>query len=284
MFASFQEILPALDARRVCLPGFDIAGGQPDFLLGVLRACEAARCPALLLVWAPGATYIGLEACVELAGFFARRSSVPVVLHLDHGHDEALVAQALDLGFRSVMFDGSSQPLDDNIRRTREMVRLARGRGASIEGELGRFGEELGDGKGQARLTDPEEAERFVRETGVDLLAPSVGNAHGFYRNPPRLRFELIELLAQRTGIPLSLHGGTGIPMPDVRRAGELGFRKMNVASQIHKDYTDALRGAAMGESTRQYSWKKAMEAGREAIQAIVANYLRELGAEGLVG
>lgn len=283
MLASFKDVLPALDGRKLCLPGFDIAGGQPDFLLGVLSACEAARCPALLLVWAPGATYIGLEACADLVAFFAKRSSVPVILHLDHGHNEELVAQALDLGFQSVMFDGSSCPLEENIRRTKEMVKLAHSRGAAIEGELGRFGEELGDGKGQAQLTDPDQAAHFVRETGVDLLAPAVGNAHGFYKNPPKLRFELIRELAEKTGIPLSLHGGTGIPMEDIRRAAELGVRKLNVASLIHKQYSDCLKSLASQNTEKQYGWSKALLAGRAVIANTVTEYTRELGTEAIV-
>ena len=278
MLANLNDIRPALDARRVCLAGFDIAGGQTDFLLGVLRACEAARCPALLLLWAPSTSYMGLEACADLVGFFAKRSAVPVVLHLDHGRSEELVEQVLDLGFRSVMFDGSALPLEENIRRTREMARLAHGRGASIEGELGQIGSEQGQGV-PGELTDPDQAVEFIRQTEVDFFAPSVGNAHGFYKSTPRLRFDLIGRIYERTGRPLSLHGGTGIPMEDVRQAARLGARKMNVATLIHKQFSDRIKQAAAAE---QFYWRKATDAGREAITAAVLEYIRELNLEGL--
>ena len=278
---SLGEILPLLDEREICLPAIDIAGGQPDFVLGALRAFEETACPALFIVYAPMAKYVGLEACTQLVRLYADRSSVPVVLHLDHGTSEELVERSLDLGFTSVMFDASSEPFEENVRRTKAMVQLAHSRGVLLEGELGRIGAELG-GKGGG-LTDPSEAERFVAETGVDLLAPAVGNAHGMYTAPPALQFDLIDQIRQRTGVALSLHGGTGIPLADVRRAGKLGMRKMNVATQIHKTYGEALETTPIGDTDRQYNWVDMLEAGRSAITEKVAWYIRECGAEGLL-
>ena len=278
MLSSFNDILPLLDAREVCLPAFDIGGGQPDMAIGALKACEAARCPAALLVWAPGgAGYLGLEGCVDLVASLAKRAGVPVVLHLDHGKDPEVVSAALDAGFRSVMFDGSELPLDENIRLTREMVELAHARGATIEGELGQFGQEQGAGGDAGALTDPSEAGRFVRETGVDFLAPAVGNAHGFYKLPPKLRFDLIEAIAAEANVPLSLHGGTGIPLADVARAGRLGMRKMNIATQLHRDFSEAVTGFD------KPSWRGALRAAREAIRSRAAECLAGLGAEGLI-
>lgn len=281
MLASLNDVLPEARRRGVCLPAIDIAGGQPDFLLGVLRACEEARCPAVLLVWA-GASYIGLEACVDLVSHFAVRSAVPVVLHLDHGKEEQ-VQRALELGMKSVMFDGSADPLELNIERTRRMVALARQYGASIEGEVGRFGREMGAHAEAGALTDPEQAATFVRETGVDMLAPSVGNSHGFTVEVPKLHFDLIEQIARLTGVPLSLHGGTGIPLADVRRAGTLGMNKINVASQLHRDYADALKSCIHEDTSRQYGWNKILGAGRQAIQARATEYIDALDARGFV-
>ncbi len=283
MLASLKDIMPALEQRRVCLPCFDIGGGQQDFLLGVLRACEAARSPSVMLLYGPAAeNYMGLEACVEEVGFYARRAEVPVCLHLDHGQEEELVDRALRLGFRSVMFDSSASPLEENIERTRRMVELAHDYGATIEGELGQFGQEREEGEPGSGLTDPDQAARFVEETGVDVLAPAVGNAHGFYKEPPKLRFGLIEQTAARTGVPLSLHGGTGIPLEDVRRAGRLGMRKVNIASRLHRDFAETIREAAVGSGEKSFSWRRALQSGREAIGGRVSSYLSELDAEGL--
>jgi fructose-bisphosphate aldolase class II len=284
MLASLHDVMGMLEPRKVCLPAFDVGGGQPDFVLAVLRACEAARCPAAMLVWAPAAeAYMDLRTCADMVASLASRSAVPVVLHLDHGRQEAQVTRALEAGFRSVMFDGSGAALDENIQRTREMARLAHDHGASIEGELGRFGQEQGDGVDEGQLTDPDEAARFVRETGVDVLAPAVGNAHGFYKRPPKLRFDLIEQIAAAAGVPLSLHGGTGIPLTDVRRAGELGMRKVNIATQLHRSFSDAMAAADAGDPKRPHSWRRALSAGRVAVGSVVAEYCTTLGAEGLV-
>lgn len=280
--AGLNDVLPLLQSRQACLPAFDIAGGQPDFLLGVLGACEAARCPALLLVYAPAANYLGLETCADLVNSVARRAAVPVLLHLDHGQSEELAQQALDLGFTSVMFDGSALPLEENIRRAREVARMGHARGVLVEAELGRLGEEQTEGEGSAGLTHPDDAARFVRETGIDLLAPAVGNAHGFYTKPPKIRFDLIQEIAAKAGIPLSLHGGTGIPAEDIRKAASLGVRKLNIATQLHKTFGDALKAAAE-PSEKRFSWWKALAAGRTAIKDRVADYIRDLGAEGLV-
>ena len=279
---TMKEVLPMLDERNACIPAIDIAGGHPDFLLGALRACEETNSPAMLIVYTPAAKYVGLDACAKLVHHFAEASPVPIVLHLDHGMEEELVERALDLGFTSVMFDGSSEPLDENIRRTKAMVELAHSRGVLLEGELGKIGAELG-GEGAKALTDPDEAERFVAETGVDLLAPAIGNKHGMYDAPPALQFDLIEEIQRRTGVALSLHGGTGIPLEDVRRAGELGMRKMNVATQIHKSYGEALDATPIGNLNKQYNWRDMLQAGRDAITEKVAWYNRECRVDGLV-
>jgi ketose-bisphosphate aldolase len=269
-----RELISLAAGERLCLPAFDIAGGQGDFLLGVLGACEAARCPAVLLAHAPTGPYVSLKACADVVASCAERSSVPVMLHLDHGRDESVVAEALEAGFDSVMFDGSAWPLEENLRRTKAMAELAHARGAAIEGELGRIGEEL---------TDPDEAASFVRETRVDLLAPAVGNAHGFYKEPPRLRFDLIERIAAAAGVPLSLHGGTGIPLADVRRSARLGVRKMNLATALHRRFSKAVLSAARQTPEGEFRWRGALAAGRAAVGAMAAEYIRELNCEGLV-
>lgn len=279
---SIRDIMPMLDEKQICLPAIDIAGGHPDFIQGALRAFEEMRCPALLIVYEPAANYVGIEACALMVRHYAAKTAVPVMLHLDHMNREEMIKKAIDLGFTSVMFDASSRPIEENIQRTKAMVQLAHSFGVPLEGELGNIGAEEG-GEGGVGLTNPNEAQRFVEETGVDLFAPAVGNAHGMYTDPPKLRFNLIEEIRDRTGVPLSLHGGTGIPMHDVRRAGELGMRKMNVATQIHKSYGEALAATPISDTNRQYNWRSQQFAGRDAITEQVRWYVRECGAEGLV-
>lgn len=281
---ALREWLAVLGERKLCLPAFDIAGGQSDFLLGIVSACEAARCPALLLVYAMTEPYVDLRTCADLVASVAARSSVPVFLCLDHGRDEQTVAQALDAGFPAVMFDASARPLDENIRRTKAMAELAHARGALIEGEVGRIGARFGDERCEAGITDPGQAERFVRETGVDVLAPAVGNAHGFYAERPRLELDLIAEIARRTGVPVSLHGGTGIPLADVRQAAERGICKMNVATGLHKRFGEAMKDAALAAAAEErFRWRGVLRAGRSAVQVAAGQYLEALGVGGLV-
>ncbi len=280
--ASMREILPLLDEHEICLPAIDIAGGHPDFVLGTLKAFEETQCPALMIVYQPAATYVGFEACAEIVKYYAGKSPIPVMLHLDHMNREEMIAKAIDVGFTSVMFDASAEPMDENIRRTKVMVEYAHSRGVMLEGELGNIGAEE-TGEGGVGLTNPNEAEIYVAETGVDIFAPAVGNVHGIYTDPPNLRFGLIQEIHERTGVPLSLHGGTGIPLEDVCRAGGLGMRKMNVATQIHKTYGEALMSGEITNTDRQYNWRGMQLAGRDAIQEKVAWYIRGCGAEGLL-
>jgi len=291
--STFTDILPILDKKQVCLPAFCPFGGQPDNVRGVIEAAEQAGAPVMFMIFEPTSDYLGYEAGIELIKFYSDRAKVPVVLHLDHGNSEELVERSLKCGMKSVMFDGSELPLDENIARTKEMVKLAHSYGASIEGEVGSFNAEgtEAEDKGEedendwTGLTTPEDAERFVKETGVDLFAPAVGNAHGFYKRAPKLRFGLIEEIQKRTGVALSLHGGSGIPLEDVNRAATLGFRKMNIATQLHHTF-----GKAIAETTdipwadSPYdSWKKPLLNGRKAITEKALEYYQVLNCTGLI-
>ena len=283
---AITDLLPAADKANVCIPAFDIADGQREFLLGVLDACQKARCPALLLAWSGPHTLPVLEATIDFVNYHAERATVPVVLHLDHGPDEVVVAKALELGMRSVMYDGSALPLEENIRRTKALTELAHSHGAFLEGEIGRIGAELADGLGAHALTDPQEAAEFVRATGIDMLAPAVGNVHGFYKATPKLHFDLIAKIRQAVSVPLSLHGGTGIPCSDVCQAAKMGFRKINVATALHHAFSLSLRAASepgMVGTEKPRGWQQVLAGGRAAVAAAAMEYIDGLGVGGLV-
>lgn len=176
----------------------------------------------------------------------ARAAKVPVCVHLDHGSTVEYLERALELGFNSVMFDGSRLPLEENIAQTKKVVALARQYGACVEAELGGIsGDEAGISTGEsaaAALTDPDEAVRFVAETGIDTLAASIGTAHGFYKLPPKLDFERIREIRGRTGVPLVMHGGSGVSDGDYRKAIHLGIRKINYYSYMEKAGVDGVK------------------------------------------
>ena len=168
----------------------------------------------------------------------AERASVPVCVHYDHGLRFSTCMEALRLGFTSVMYDCSTASYEENAAAVAEMVRICHAMGVTVEGELGHVGDNEGSGK-LASLsdyyTDPGAAEDFVRRTGIDSLAVAVGNAHGDYKFPPRLDFERIETIARKTGLPLVLHGGSGLADSDFREAVRRGICKVNIFTDLDK-------------------------------------------------
>lgn len=202
------------------------------FLRALYAAAGQARSPFIINIAEVHFTYLPLESLVALIRFEAARHDIPVVLNLDHGlHFEAVV-RAIRLGFSAVMFDGSTLEYDENIRQTREVVKMCHAVGVSVEAELGAVGGDEGGAlyghADESRFTDPELARDFVDRTGIDALAVAIGNAHGKYKGEPKLDFPRLDRIRQQTGIPLVLHGGSGISPADFRRAIALGIHKIN--------------------------------------------------------
>ncbi|MCM1126861.1 MAG: class II fructose-bisphosphate aldolase [Lachnospiraceae bacterium] len=192
-----------------------------------------------------------LERVAEYLIPMARKASVPVCVHYDHGLTFERCMQALRLGFTSIMYDCSTASYEENVRKVAEMVKICRAMDVTVEGELGHVGDNAGDGKlenPEDYFTDPDTAVDFVERTGVDALAVAVGNAHGDYAFPPKLDFKRIETISQKTGLPLVLHGGSGLADDDFRRAVRLGISKVNIFTDIDKAGKNGIeKGIAAG-------------------------------------
>ncbi len=203
-----------------------------NFLEAVCEAAEAQSSPVILNIAEEHFKYVTPEHIVPAIRAIADQSAVDMVLNLDHGMTLEGIRRAMDNGFTNIMFDGSHLALDDNIRQTRAVVELCHQHGISVEAELGAVGgAEGGALYGEAdrsKFTDVEQARTFVQETGVDFLAIAFGNVHGKYRGEPDLDFDLLRHLRDATGIPLVLHGGSGISESDFTRAITLGISKIN--------------------------------------------------------
>ena len=197
---------------------------------------------------------MSLEHVSEYLIPMAKKAKVPVCVHYDHGLTVEKCKEAMSLGFTSVMYDCSTEDYEDNLRKLAEMVELCHSQGITVEGELGHVGDNYGAGKlanPSDYFTDPKMAEDFVKRTGVDSLAVAVGNAHGDYAFPPKLDFDRIEAIAKTTGIPLVLHGGSGLADNDFRRAVSLGVSKINIFTDIDKAGKAGIEaGIAAGEKT----------------------------------
>ena len=195
-----------------------------------------------------------LERVAEYLIPMARKATVPVCVHYDHGLTYDRCMEALELGFTSIMYDCSTLPYEENVSRVADIVKVCHARGVTVEGELGHVGDNEGAGKLSKPsdfYTDPAQAADYVARTGVDSLAVAVGNAHGDYKFPPKLDFDRIQTIADTTGIPLVLHGGSGLTDDDFREAIRRGVCKINIFTDIDKAGKAGIeRGIAAGEKS----------------------------------
>ena len=200
------------------------------FLEAVIEAAEEKRSPVIVQI-AEGHTpdMPNFESFCKSVVDLISKSSVPVVLHLDHGQTMGMVVRAIQSGFSSIMIDASSHPYEENIKTTKEIVNICHSANISVEGELGTIGgAEANITKEEDAFTNPNEAKDFIDKTGIDALAISIGNVHGNYKGEPKLDFARLEEISNLTNIPLVLHGGSGIYDDDFRKAVQLGICKIN--------------------------------------------------------
>lgn len=201
-----------------------------EMVMGTIRAAEELHSPIILQVAEVRLKYCPLDLIGPVMIQAAQKAKVPVAVHLDHGLEVETIQKALELGFTSVMLDGSQLPLEDNIARTLEVIKLAENYGASTEAEIGRVGgSEDGSEKIEMMCTDIHDAKQFFEATGVDALAVAIGNAHGMYKHKPCLQFGRLADIHQAVEVPLVLHGGSGLTTGDFRRCIKNGIRKINV-------------------------------------------------------
>ncbi len=214
-----------------------------ETLCGILTAAREKQAPLILQLSKSSIDYLGMAVAVAMARSALQQFEVTGWLHLDHAATPELVAQALKAGFDSVMIDASEKSFAENVETTRQVVDMAAKYGAGVEAELG-YVAKLGQNQGQAGFTEPQQAQDFVAATGVDLLAVAVGSAHGFYKDEPRLDLERLSAIRASTGIPLVLHGGSGIPDEMLREAVRRGICKINLATEVKNIFMKSLRQA----------------------------------------
>ncbi len=247
---TMQELLDAAEQNGRAVGAFSV--GNMEMVMGAVRAAEELRTPIILQIAEVRLPNSPLHLMGPMMLAAAKNASVDIAVHLDHGLRPETLHKALELGFTSVMFDGSQLPLQENIDIVKNVVNLAGDYGATVEAELGVVGGNEGEGKAhQVLCTDPADAVRFCDETGVDALAVAIGNAHGNYPRLPELRFDVLEAIHKAVSVPLVLHGGTGITPEMFRKCIQLGIRKINIATasfdvlaRSAKTYCDEKDGA----------------------------------------
>ena len=247
----------------------------------VIETAEALRAPVIVGTAEILLPAMPLERVAEYLVPMARKASVPVAVHYDHGLTFEKCMEALRLGFTSVMYDCSTALYEENLAAVVEMVKICRAFSATVEGELGH----VGDNEGAGRLanpsdyfTDPALAADFARRTGVDALAVAVGNAHGDYKFPPKLDFERITAISKITGVPLVLHGGSGLSDDDFREAARRGVCKVNIFTDLDKA---GKAGIEAGLRAGAASVMALIPHEIEAMKAVVQNKIRLFGSQG---
>ncbi len=225
-------------------------------LLAIVRIAERMKTDVIVGSNPPVAGALSVDVCHAMVSALAASSKVSIFNELDHSADVALCIKAVDAGYQMVMIDGSAKPLKENIETTSVVVKYAHERGVLVEGEIGKIkgGGAEGDFKGGAYLAETDEVVEFVEKTNVDLLAVGIGTAHGFYTEKPRIHFDRLSEIANAVDIPLVLHGGTGIPDEDIRKAISLGITKVNVGTIIHTTYLRCLREQLNANSANPYT------------------------------
>jgi ketose-bisphosphate aldolase len=249
MLATLKEVLGKARAGGYAVPAFDCT--EDVMVRPILDACEAARSPVILMALEPDLAGRGFDYIASLARGAAAAYTIPVVLHLDHSTDFAMIERAIAYGFSSVMFDGSSLGFAENAAMSRRVADYAHARAVDVEAELGRVAGKEMDGSydGDSRLTEPGEVVEFLRLTGVDALAVSIGTAHGVYVSAPNLDIARMRAINAVSSVPLVLHGGSGTPPDQIRAAIGNGIAKVNLYSDIRAALMSGLREAVAAQT-----------------------------------
>ncbi|MCX6828675.1 MAG: class II fructose-1,6-bisphosphate aldolase [candidate division Zixibacteria bacterium] len=301
---SLIEMYKPANEKHYAIGQFNV--NNLEFIQAALEAAEELKSPIILAASTGAIKYAGLEYLVNIVRTGAARMTAPVALHLDHGATIEDAAKCIEGGFTSVMIDASHFPLEENIRITKEVVRLAHPKNIAVEAELGRLGgieDNISVSEKEAILTDPVQAEQFVRETGCDALAVAVGTSHGAYKFKAevRLAFDRIDEIKKRVKIPLVLHGASGVGrellekaekfgaklagakgVPDeaYTQAISLGINKINIDTDLRLAWVGAVR-EVLAVKPEEFDPRKVLGPARDAVKKVVMAKMKLFGSAG---
>lgn len=238
-------------------------------LRGILGAAEKLRSPVILGTSEGESKFLDLKEIIALVEISKLKYKVPVFLNLDHGKELDWIKKAIDFGYPAVHFDGSGLALEENIKRAKKIVEHAHKKGVLVEGEMEYIGKE--------RLTSPEKAEEFVKKTKVDSLAVVIGNVHGVYKRMPKLDFKRLKEINKKTSAFLVLHGGSGIPKTEIKKAIKFGIVKININTELRVAWKKTLVSSLRNKEIRPY---KILAAVQRTIQRKVEEKINLFGSK----
>ncbi|MCU0914988.1 MAG: class II fructose-bisphosphate aldolase [Planctomycetes bacterium] len=249
----------------------------------VIQAAEELDAPVILQTSAKTVTFWGSRTLVSWVRELAGRARVPVALHLDHCKDLSLIQECLEAGWTSVMIDASARPFEENLALSRQVVALARPRDVTVEAELGAIvgvEDDLHVKEQDSHLADPRQAVEFCAQVRPDCFAPAIGTAHGIYKGEPKIAYHILEEVANRTRVPIALHGGTGLSDEVFGRCIALGCAKVNISTQIKYAFIDGFVGYHNTHNT-QYDPLKVLQAQFDEMKKGIAGNIKLFGGAG---
>ena len=273
MLVNLKEILVIAEERKCAVGAFNTP--NLECLLAVIDAAQKLDSPVIISHAELHESISPLEKIGPVMVQAAEKAGVPVCVQLDHGETLEYIERSLEIGFTGIMYDGSLLPYEDNLVNTKKAVAMAKNYNAGVEAELGAMpSREGGEASSGPVYTDPAQAVDFCRETGIDALAPSFGTAHGIYKAKPMLDLERVRIISEKTGLPLVMHGGSGVSEEDYRRAIRAGIRKINYYTYMSNAGTRAVQEVLAKEDVTffhnlAFAAQKAMQADAEKAMTV---------------
>lgn len=272
------EMMSKADKNGYAIGAFNVE--NMEMVMAVIKACEELNSPAILQTTPSTVKYAGLDLYVANVAAAANKASVPIALHLDHGNSFDLAMQALKAGYTSIMIDGSKEPFEDNIAVSRKVAEACKPNGIPVEAELGKVGGKEDDLEcNDPGYTDPDDAVKFVEETGITSLAVAIGTAHGIYKGEPKLDLDRLTEIRKVVNIPLVLHGASGVPDETVKECIKRGISKVNFATELRIAYSDGIK-EYLKDNPQAFDPKKYDAAGMEKVTELVKKKIRVCGSE----
>ncbi|PWJ49739.1 class II fructose-bisphosphate aldolase [Faecalicatena contorta] len=276
-----EQMLQDAQAGGYAVGAFNVE--NMEMVKAVIAAAEELRAPVMLQTTGSTIKYGSMETYVAIVAAEAKKATVPVCLHLDHGSSFELAVQAIKAGYTSVMIDGSHEDFENNIAVSKKVVDVANACGIPVEAELGKVGGKEDDIEAELDTnTDPAEAKEFVERTGITSLAIAIGTAHGFYAGTPVLDKERVSDIRKVVSIPLVLHGGSGLSDEDVKECIQRGMCKVNFATELRAAYTEAVK-KLLTEAPNTIDPKKLGIVGMEAVKSLVMDRMKVCGCDNKV-
>ncbi len=278
---SMKDMLKKAKSENYAVGAFNIV--DENSTAAVIEAAEELKSPVIIQTSVKTVKLYGAKPIAAWTHALANSSQIPIALHLDHCKEIAVLRECVEAGWTDVMFDGSALLFEENIAKTKEAVSIAHPKGVGVEGELGAIvgvEDDIHVKEQDSHLADPEQSEKFVKETKIDFFAPAIGTAHGIYKGEPKIDFDLLCEIAKRVGIPIAIHGGTGLSKEIFNKCIHLGGAKVNVSTQIKHTYKDSYE-KYFKENPQDYEPVKVVKYVHDNIKKTAKEFIKIFGSEG---